>query len=202
MYMQDHLIFYICMYEYLYKGVIQWEVKQMKAFGDWTPFLWGDKMVEWFQALNVLQSDRCDRMDLKNVHYIYLAKLDLLSLTLFLTSVTFMPASSWRSGCRRLSVAGPAIHRIDCKTYACRKPLYKGSRFYRFQVRKLRRQWFLARILGGRKEIVYKTTITKFIKNKNINYYHKYEAMAPQTTTGCSGKLYFSQITVTPPSLT
>ena len=44
---------YVC--EYVYISFIQWEVKQVKALGDWTAFLGGDEMVEWFKALNVLQ---------------------------------------------------------------------------------------------------------------------------------------------------
>ena len=42
-----------------YIGFIQWEVKQLKAFSDWTVFFWGDEKVEWFKTLNFLQSERC-----------------------------------------------------------------------------------------------------------------------------------------------
>ena len=31
---------YVCEYPYAYISFIQWEVKQMNAFGDWTPFFW------------------------------------------------------------------------------------------------------------------------------------------------------------------
>ena len=50
-------------------GFIKWEVKQMKAFGDWTPFFGWYEMVEWVKALNlptakrkVLYKDRIHRM--------------------------------------------------------------------------------------------------------------------------------------------
>ena len=41
----------------LFKGLIQWEVKQMKAFGSWSSYYWGDEMVgQWSKTL---KSDRC-----------------------------------------------------------------------------------------------------------------------------------------------
>ena len=47
---------YMC--EYPYIGFIQWEVKQMKAFGD-EYLLWVGEMVEWSRAFNFLRSSRC-----------------------------------------------------------------------------------------------------------------------------------------------
>ena len=52
------------MCEYPYIDFIQRQVKQMKAFGDWTPFIGFDETVKWSKALNFLQSDRsCPRIE-------------------------------------------------------------------------------------------------------------------------------------------
>ena len=47
-----HLYMYVL--EYPVFGFIQWEVKQIKSFGDWTPFF-----CVWLLACNFMQSDRC-----------------------------------------------------------------------------------------------------------------------------------------------
>ena len=39
------------MYPYAYIGFMQWEVKQMEAFGDQTNLYWGNEMVERSNAL-------------------------------------------------------------------------------------------------------------------------------------------------------
>ena len=43
----------------LLKGLIQWEVKKMKALGDCTTFYRLDEWVQWSLALILMRSDRC-----------------------------------------------------------------------------------------------------------------------------------------------
>ena len=40
-----------------YIGFIHWEVKKVKAFGDWTPFFGIDEMLEGYKTLNYLRSN-------------------------------------------------------------------------------------------------------------------------------------------------
>ena len=62
LYIDPNICYYAYMYvkcEYPYIGFIQWEVKQINAFSDWTPFLDSDKngwMVLVFKLLAKLEN--------------------------------------------------------------------------------------------------------------------------------------------------